>query len=164
MDHPREVVEAALAHTVRNPVEPAYRRSDLFQRRRALMEDWARYLARETTTDAQRQGRGRASAPSRSKRILACRVTAGPVGALGRPQRRQRPRASPRRQVLPFRPAGARMRRLAPDTGKGQEPAYPMFHIGAGGGPRPLVRRSEFRCLGSSISMTLTMYKIDLLV
>ena len=29
-DHPREVVEAALAHAVRNPVEAAYARSDLF--------------------------------------------------------------------------------------------------------------------------------------
>ena len=46
-DHPREVVEAALAHKVRNPVEAAYRRSDLFERRRRLMDDWAAYLAGE---------------------------------------------------------------------------------------------------------------------
>ena len=45
-DHPREVVEAALAHTVRNPVEAAYARSDLFGRRRKLMDDWAAYLGR----------------------------------------------------------------------------------------------------------------------
>ena len=45
-DHPREVVEAALAHTVRNPVEAAYARSDLFERRRKLMDDWGAYLAR----------------------------------------------------------------------------------------------------------------------
>ncbi len=44
-DHPREVVEAALAHVVKNKVEAAYRRTDLFERRRVLMEDWARYLA-----------------------------------------------------------------------------------------------------------------------
>ena len=44
-DHPREVVEAALAHVVRNKVEAAYRRTDLFQRRRRLMDDWAAYLA-----------------------------------------------------------------------------------------------------------------------
>ena len=43
-DHPREVVEAALAHAVRNPVEAAYARSDLFERRRRLMDDWAAYL------------------------------------------------------------------------------------------------------------------------
>ena len=45
-DHPRAVVEAALAHTVRNPVEAAYARSDLFERRR-LMDDWAAYLGGE---------------------------------------------------------------------------------------------------------------------
>ena len=45
-DHPREVVEAALAHVVRNPVEAAYARSDLFDRRRRLMDDWGAYLGR----------------------------------------------------------------------------------------------------------------------
>ena len=44
-DHPREVIEAALAHVVRDRVEAAYARSDLFERRRILMDDWARYLA-----------------------------------------------------------------------------------------------------------------------
>ena len=44
-DHPREVIEAALAHVVRNRVEAAYARSDLFERQRTLMDDWARYLA-----------------------------------------------------------------------------------------------------------------------
>lgn len=40
----REVVEQALAHTVRNRVEAAYRRTDLFEQRRDLMETWARYV------------------------------------------------------------------------------------------------------------------------
>ena len=44
--HPREVAEAALAHKVRNPIEAAYRRTDLFERRRVLMEEWACYLDR----------------------------------------------------------------------------------------------------------------------
>ena len=44
-DHPREVIEAALAHVVQNEVEAAYARSDLFERRRRLMDDWAEYLA-----------------------------------------------------------------------------------------------------------------------
>ena len=44
-DHPREVIEAALAHVVQNRVEAAYARSDLFERRRRLMDDWAGYLA-----------------------------------------------------------------------------------------------------------------------
>ena len=43
-DHPREVIEAALAHVVGNKVEAAYARSDLFERRRRLMDDWAAYL------------------------------------------------------------------------------------------------------------------------
>ena len=43
-DHPREVIEAALAHVVQNKVEAAYARSDLFERRRLLMDDWATYL------------------------------------------------------------------------------------------------------------------------
>ena len=47
-DHPREVVEAALAHVVQNKVEAAYRRSDLFERRRRLMDDWAAYVAGES--------------------------------------------------------------------------------------------------------------------
>ena len=42
-DHPREVIEAALAHVVQNKVEAAYAGSDLFERRR-LMDDWAAYL------------------------------------------------------------------------------------------------------------------------
>ena len=45
-DHPREVIEAALAHVVQNKVEAAYARSDLFERRRRLMEDWSAYLDR----------------------------------------------------------------------------------------------------------------------
>ena len=43
-DHPREVIEAALAHVVQNKVEAAYARSDLFERRRRLMEEWTRYV------------------------------------------------------------------------------------------------------------------------
>jgi integrase len=42
---PREVCEMALAHAVENRVEAAYRRSDLFERRRELMNAWAIYLA-----------------------------------------------------------------------------------------------------------------------
>ena len=44
-DHPREVIEAALAHVVPNKVEAAYARSDLFERRRQLMNDWEAYLS-----------------------------------------------------------------------------------------------------------------------
>ena len=41
---PREIAEAALSHTV-GGVEGAYFRSDLFERRRRLMADWAAYLS-----------------------------------------------------------------------------------------------------------------------
>ena len=40
---PREVVEAALAHTVGNNVEAAYQRGDLFDKRRKLMDAWSFY-------------------------------------------------------------------------------------------------------------------------
>jgi integrase len=38
---PREVIEAALAHGIKNKAEAAYARSDLFHKRRDLMEAWA---------------------------------------------------------------------------------------------------------------------------
>jgi integrase len=38
-----EVAEMALAHTIENKVERAYRRGDLFDKRRRLMDDWAAY-------------------------------------------------------------------------------------------------------------------------
>ena len=41
--YPNEVVEMALAHAVRNKVEAAYRRGDLFEKRRRLMDDWATF-------------------------------------------------------------------------------------------------------------------------
>ena len=44
-DAPREVCELALAHVNSDRVEAAYRRSDLFERRRKLMETWAAYIA-----------------------------------------------------------------------------------------------------------------------
>ena len=44
-DESRELAEAALAHVV-GGVEGAYMRSDLFERRRRLMQAWADYLAR----------------------------------------------------------------------------------------------------------------------
>src|SRR5262249_12513541 len=42
--YPDHVVELALAHAVGGAVERAYRRSDLFEARRVLMEDWAKFL------------------------------------------------------------------------------------------------------------------------
>ena len=44
-DTPHAVMEAALAHIVPNAVEAAYARSDLFDRRRRLMDAWEAYLS-----------------------------------------------------------------------------------------------------------------------
>jgi integrase len=41
----REVAEEALAHTLRDKTEAAYRRGDLFEKRRRLMDDWAGFCA-----------------------------------------------------------------------------------------------------------------------
>jgi integrase len=41
--YPREVAEMALAHTIGDKVEAAYRRGDLFTKRRRLMEEWAKH-------------------------------------------------------------------------------------------------------------------------
>ncbi|GAA0567891.1 tyrosine-type recombinase/integrase [Halomonas salifodinae] len=43
--YPRDVAEMALAHTIENKVEAAYRRGDLFEKRRAMMQEWADYIA-----------------------------------------------------------------------------------------------------------------------
>ena len=43
-DTPHAVAEAAMAHQIPNKAEAAYARSDLFERRRQLMDDWAAYL------------------------------------------------------------------------------------------------------------------------
>lgn len=41
--YPHEVCEMALAHTISSKVEAAYRRGDLFDKRKQLMDDWAQY-------------------------------------------------------------------------------------------------------------------------
>ena len=51
-NYPREVAEAALAHTIENKVEAAYRRGDLFEKRRRMMEDWSRFCDTVQTTGA----------------------------------------------------------------------------------------------------------------
>lgn len=48
-----EVAEMALAHTIGNAVERAYRRGDLFEKRRRLMDDWAAYCASPATAGAE---------------------------------------------------------------------------------------------------------------
>jgi integrase len=48
--YPAEVAEMALAHAVGNAVEAAYRRGDLFDKRRRLMDDWAAFCAAPQAT------------------------------------------------------------------------------------------------------------------
>ena len=43
-DAPHSVMEAALAHAIPNAVEAAYARSDLFEKRRELMQRWAEFV------------------------------------------------------------------------------------------------------------------------
>ena len=52
---PREIAEAALAHTV-GGVEGSYFRSDLFERRRRLMDDWADFVAATRAEVVQLRG------------------------------------------------------------------------------------------------------------
>lgn len=44
-NYPREVAEMALAHTIGNAVEAAYRRGDLFTKRAEMMAEWAIFCA-----------------------------------------------------------------------------------------------------------------------
>ncbi len=94
-DHPREFIEAALAHVVGNKVEAAYARSDLFERRRRLMDDWEAYLPASA--------RGRRHPPG------------GPNDSM---RRRSRPRATPRGPCA--RNAGSGGSRA---NGSGRQPA-----------------------------------------
>ena len=42
--YPRDVAEMTLAPTIENKVEAAYRRGDLFEKRREMMQGWANYV------------------------------------------------------------------------------------------------------------------------
>ena len=49
--HPREVIEAAMAHRLKDAAEAAYQRGDLLQRRAVLMKDWAIFCAKLQAAD-----------------------------------------------------------------------------------------------------------------
>lgn len=51
---PREVAEAALAHLSGDAVEQAYARSDVFEKRRKMMDAWAAFLAEKRTSNVVR--------------------------------------------------------------------------------------------------------------
>ena len=56
-DAPREVCELALAHVNSDRVEAAYRRTDLFERRRVLMEEWSGFIGRSAEGGEGQPGR-----------------------------------------------------------------------------------------------------------
>jgi integrase len=59
--YPTEVAEMALAHAVGDKVEAAYRRGDLFEKRKRLMDDWAAFCGKPA-------GRARNATPIRTER------------------------------------------------------------------------------------------------
>jgi integrase len=50
--YPNHVVEQALAHAISNAVEATYQRGDLIDKRRRLMEDWAKFCGRSALRSA----------------------------------------------------------------------------------------------------------------
>jgi integrase len=68
---PREIVEAALAHAIDNRVEAAYRRGDLFEKRRRLTDAWAKFCG-------SRRPRGRCSVSELEHEL----TSAAPVGTI----------------------------------------------------------------------------------
>ena len=54
-DFAREVAEAALAHAIGDKAEQAYRRGSAIEKRRALMEAWAKYCSAEQVDDPKKK-------------------------------------------------------------------------------------------------------------
>ncbi len=52
-NHPRDVAEMALAHVVGDKTEAAYRRGDMFEKRRRLAEDWAQFCVKPLPATAE---------------------------------------------------------------------------------------------------------------
>lgn len=50
-NYPRDLAEMALAHTIENKVEAAYRRGDMLQRRSLMMNEWANYCSKASLVD-----------------------------------------------------------------------------------------------------------------
>ena len=130
-DHPREVIEAALAQVVDNKVEAASARSDLLERRRRLMDDWEACLAGE---------RPRVPAAHRADRTTPCRAG---VGHGDRdPLHRDRvvvPRRPPPAHAVPGREVGLARTVVpsAPAAGEDQPAPNAGSAGGADAAPRP---------------------------
>ena len=52
-NYPREIAEAALAHSLRDKAEAAYARSDLLERRAEMMEAWAQFISKDVSEIVQ---------------------------------------------------------------------------------------------------------------
>jgi len=48
-NYPREIAEAALAHSLRDKAEAAYARSDLLEKRAEMMEAWVQFISTNTS-------------------------------------------------------------------------------------------------------------------
>ena len=70
-DAPHSVMEAAVAHKVANRVEAAYFRSDLLDKRRELMQQWADYLCASDRNIAQRNARELRASPQTERQDAA---------------------------------------------------------------------------------------------
>jgi|GEM_PF-1495094 len=80
---PRDVAEMALAHVVENKVEAAYRRGDLFAKRRKMMQEWADLCEQATSRgDTAQQARQQAEAIKRHR--ADCGVYGASSGGEGR--------------------------------------------------------------------------------
>jgi integrase len=62
-NYPRDAAEMALAHAIGDKVEAAYRRGDLFEKRRQMMADWAAFCGRTADGRWCRSTEELASAP-----------------------------------------------------------------------------------------------------
>src|SRR5262249_49476796 len=64
---PSELAERALAHTVADKTEAAYARGDLFEKRRALMRDWAQWCdGKGAAANDEGEGQGEGDGPGES--------------------------------------------------------------------------------------------------
>jgi len=74
--YPHEICEMALAHTTANKAEAAYRRGDVFEERRSLMEDWADYCAGAGFLGAEKAESSSAGVVQRNNGVI-CRPSSG---------------------------------------------------------------------------------------
>ena len=78
--YPHEVSEMALALTTANKAEAAYRRSDVFEERRCLMEDWADYCAGAGFVEAETAEASSAGVVRRNNGVIR-RPSSGMAGS-----------------------------------------------------------------------------------